>query len=361
MLFAGDSIAVEIQPASRQFTKFNELHVERTLEAAAAQFSFSVGGSIGRQFRTQQEVRILVSGVPLLAGHVEFVVRDLDEEGGRVTRVAGRDLTGDIIDCSAIGTPTVWRNADVRQIAGELAGPFKVPISTPHGVGDLIPLFALHDGEEVFFAIERLCRLRNLLAYPDGLGGLVLEQPGGSKRSTLSPDGIVEGVNLKDARRIQNDAERYSLVQVQGQAHGEDNYFGAVASSVLGDARDRGMSRYRPLVVNAEGSVDKVDAYIRAEWEVTVRAARADRLRAQVVGWRRPSGAGVWEINRTVPVRIPSLGIDDDMLVVSTNFHLSGGGTWTELYLARPDAFIPQPEIAPTEQLFTIDDTPGEE
>jgi len=83
----------------------------------------------------------------------------------------------------------------------------------------------------------------------------------------------------------------------------------------------------------------------RANWEATVRAARAGTASVVVQGWTQESGA-LWPLNVLVPVRSPFLGIDSDMLISGTHITLDdAGGSITEITLARPDAFTPEPFI----------------
>jgi prophage tail gpP-like protein len=113
---------------------------------------------------------------------------------------------------------------------------------------------------------------------------------------------------------------------------------------VRGEAVDSGVRRTdRVLVLHAEESLTKEQAKIRAQWEATVRAARAAAVSVTVQGWRQATGE-LWPVNARVAVRAPRLGIDGPMLITQATYEVSSeGGTTTQLSLKRPDAFTPEP------------------
>jgi prophage tail gpP-like protein len=80
----------------------------------------------------------------------------------------------------------------------------------------------------------------------------------------------------------------------------------------------------------------------RAQWEATVRAARAVSVQVTVQGWRQGNGE-LWPVNALVNVDLPWLRLSGDMLISELTHTLDESGTRTQLTLRRPDAFIPQP------------------
>jgi prophage tail gpP-like protein len=108
-------------------------------------------------------------------------------------------------------------------------------------------------------------------------------------------------------------------------------------------ASDAGVKRARTLVVVADDETDLAGLKKRAEWEATVRAARALTVDVTVQGWSHPGG--LWRINRVVPLRAPALRIERDLLIRDVEYSLDRGGTFTRMTLTPAEAYTPQ--IAP--------------
>lgn len=336
----------QVQLGGRTYSTWKEVVVERALDAASGVFSVTVNDPWQRNFQAQDEASVRVLGRPLITGQIDAIEATLDEEGGTQWRYGGRDRTSDLVDCSATNKPGEWRDIRLEDLARALASPFGVGITVNAPTGAALPRFKLSDAESPWKAIERACRMRGLLCYADGLGGLVIEPPAGSNVAGAAEFGrIGQSENLISAKLSINDQERFSIYTIRGQQVGEDNFFGAVSALVEANSLDAGVQRFRPLVILAEGAVSKADAEIRAQWEATVRASRAHELVCTVAGWRKPFSDGVWQINRLVPVSISSLGIHTELLIVATTFKRGPQGTRTEITLSRPDAWLPQPEV----------------
>ena len=76
----------------------------------------------------------------------------------------------------------------------------------------------------------------------------------------------------------------------------------------------------------------------RAQWEANVRAARGIQIEVTVQGWAHAEG--LWLPNRRVLVRIPWLGLDGEVLLLSgVRWMLDDNGTRARLTLTRQEAF----------------------
>lgn len=363
---SGEDFALSF--GGRAFRTWNEITVDRALDAASGSFALRIvapervaqpgvqqlgGRTLSDQtgllyslpFGPQDEVEVKAGGQLAITGRIDAVEATYGTTDGTDLLVAGRDRAADLVDCTAANKPGEWIDVSLRDLARELADPFGVSLTIVGNVGARIPVFRLNEGETAWSAIERACRMRGLLCYSDSLGGLRIEPAaaGGSR-----PGRIAQGENLKKATLSLNDSARFSIYSVVGQRPGTVHASGAAAILVEGNATDAGVRRFRPLVVLAEGAVSPADAQMRAQWEAIVRATRAHRLVVTVPGWRRPLDSQLWQLNTTVPVRIESLGISTELLIVQTVFRRSKReGTTTEIVLARIDAFRPQPAIDP--------------
>lgn len=124
-----------------------------------------------------------------------------------------------------------------------------------------------------------------------------------------------------------------------GQQPGNDFIGAEEAAHALGSAADPGVTRHRPLTLLAEQAADAGEATARAQWEASVRAARARRATVTVQGWRERPGGLLWAPNRVVRLADDWLAVDEDMLIVAVTYTFDEQGSRTQLTLAPPGAF----------------------
>lgn len=135
---------------------------------------------------------------------------------------------------------------------------------------------------------------------------------------------------------------------MQGQQPGNDEKWGKDACAVRAEFKDEAVTRYRPLLIRAEKSVDPASARQRAAWEKSVRAARSVTLKVKVQGFRQgKENAPLWALNSLVDVDVPYLRISQRLLVSKISFRRDiSSGSITELELRDPAAFQPEPKKA---------------
>ncbi len=281
---------------------------------------------------TKCEVRL--DGDTVVTGYVDLVSVDYDAHHHRLT-YQGRDKLADAIDsAAAVDGPFEWQDLDVREIAERLLGPFDIDVWLGVGVGpgDPFDTFAIQPGETAFEALERACRLRQLLPLANAAGEVVLARVG----SQRAAGALVYGRNILQGSIERTFADRHSPVVVRGQGGTVDEV------DVEGRVTDPAVGRHRPLLLLAEGKVDRATAAARARWQANVARGRALRVRYRVQGWRGPSGL-LWAVNTLCEVDDPSLDLTGTLLVSGVTFRRAREGTTTELELTHPDAYAPEP------------------
>lgn len=289
-------------------------------------------------------IAVSAGGDRVIAGYIDTVRLRRAADSAEI-EVAGRDATGDLVDCSAAGAPGEWHDARLEAIVADLVRPYGVRVATTGDTGAPYRRYRIEEGETVYEAVERGCRLRGLLPMSDGRGGLVLGRPG-RHRAAVTLRGGVDILSI----RVESDwSRRHSTYRVLGQQTGGWLIGAARAAHVAGEAVDPGISRHRPLVVLAEQAVDDVEAGGRAQWEADVRAARGLRVTVRVAGWRERGDVGaLWEPGRIVRVIDERAQLDRDLLIASVAYsHDDPGGTLATLTLAPPAAYSARPVAAP--------------
>lgn len=340
---------VQLTIAGTRYGGWKSLRARRSIEEAAGSFELGVS-EIWPEQDTPREIRpfnpcaLSIDGEIIITGAVDTISAGIMARD-HFFSVTGRDKSADLVDCSAQHAKGEWRNARLDQIARDLAAANGISIKVDADVGAVFPQWAIQEGESAFACIERAARMRGLLLLPDGAGGLVLGKAGTERIETA----IVMGGDDANALEciVSNDAsQRYQTYVVKGQRAGTDAAYGSAASSIKGTAKDAGVTRARTLVIVADDETDPAGLKKRAEWEATVRAARALTVQVMVQGWTHPGG--LWLMNRLVPLRAPALRIDRDLLIRDIEYILDRGGTFTRMTLTPAEAYTPQ--IAPKER-----------
>jgi prophage tail gpP-like protein len=330
----------------QRYAGWTSAQVTRGIEAISGSFELTVSdrwaaGASPWPIYEEDECSISVGGTTVLTGYVDKRSSSFGPQEHSLS-VSGRDRAGALVDCSALLRKWELHNTPLLSLAQKLARPFGVDVSLGAGLSPpLVKKLTIDPGDTAFEVLERACRTAGLLPVSDGKAGVVLLRPGSTRCTTE----LVEGENLLSASADFDATGRYRRYVVLGQSSGSDEAFGTVVSAVVGSAVDANVNRAeRVLVVRPEGSVTPSRAKARAEWEATVRAARANTVSATVQGWHQADGA-LWPVNALVHVRSPRLGVVGEMLVSQLTYSVGDGGTTTQLTLRPPNAFLPEPIV----------------
>lgn len=337
--------AVALLAAGRSHEGWQAVRVTRSMESGAGSFALAVserwpGVNAERPVRAGDSCEITIGGETVITGYVDEAEAVIDSTSHDV-RVAGRDSTADLIDCSAVRKAGQWRGLRIEQIATELAAPFGVRVRADVDTGKALTSFALQEGETVFDAITRAARIRALLVISDGIGGLLITRAGTTRVATT----LEVGVNLLSCGVKADWKDRYRDYLLKGQAPGSDFFSGTDAAQVTATASDGGIKRYRPLLITADSPDIGATLQQRARWEANIRAANALTVTGKVQGWRHADG--LWAPNSLVRVLAEPLHLAAELLLVSAEFNLSETeGSTTTLTLTRADAYTLLPERA---------------
>lgn len=324
---------------------WKSLRVSRSIEALSGSFALEfadrwAGNERPWPIHEDDECVVSFDGEPVISGFVEAA-----QSGFTASMVEGKDRAGDLVDCSAVLEKWEFADTPVLNIARDLCQPFGVGVSLAAGVslGNVPKKFSVDPGSTAGHALGELCKVAGVLPVSDGRGNVVLTRGA----STVCSTALVEGSNIKDGTARRARTGRFAEYRVLGQHRGGDETNGASAACVQGSARDENVRASRVLLVRAEGNVSPAQAKERAQWEATVRAARATTLTVVVYGWTQGDGK-LWPLNGLVQVRSPTLHADGEYLISSVAHSLDrASGATTTLTLRPPKAFLLQPTIAP--------------
>lgn len=338
---------VELKLGGSLFGGWTDISIQMDLDAGAASFSLGVTKKDPSRdedwsIEADSECEVTIGGETVISGYVDKLESDLDGGSHSIT-VTGRSKSADLIDCSAVNSPGSWRGKKLEDIATELAKPFGIKVKAETDTGGVIKLFAIQQGETAWEAIGRLSQHRGVLPIPnvDGSVRIVSAKPTGG---TVSITQGKEPLSISGSHDV---TERFSQYIVKGQSAGDDEVNGKEAAQPKAEAKDPAVKRYRPLVIVAEEQADLKSLKKRAEWEATVRAAKAQSADIVMTGWRRADGK-LWELMNGVNLDAPAAWISDSMMVAGIEFALGEQGRIAKLHLVRPESYsqLPVPEEA---------------
>jgi prophage tail gpP-like protein len=217
-----------------------------------------------------------------------------------------------LVQCAAIYKGGQWRNVTVDRIIKDIITPFGLELKVQTDLGDKIADFKLGHGETALDAVSRAARLRGRFEGE-----------------------IRRGSNVIAMDDVGTDEERHSQYTVYGQSSvGSMAHFDN-ARSVKAVATDAEVTRYLPMVINADGNSTQADLQRLVDHTVRVRKGRSLGFRYTVEGWTVKGKP--WPVNARVPIFDDVAGLDGhEWLICSVKQHCDlKEGDVTEL-LVRP-------------------------
>lgn len=318
------------------YAGWKSINISRGIEQIAGTFELGVselwpGQKIVRNIAPGDECTVSVDGAVVITGFVDDIDPRHRKDAHEVT-VAGRDATGDLVDCSAIHKSGKWAMAKMETIATDLCLPFGIAVKADVPTGAAVE-WAINEGESVFECLDRLAKSKGVLPLSDGKGGLLITS---TKKAVRAPTALQLGVNTLGGDLKLSFRERFSRYIVKGQGASSDALF-ADATRLKAETADPMVARYRPLIIIADDLADGATVQRRALWEANTRAGKSAQITIPVQGWSH--AGGLWQPNTIVHVTDKWLRTDADLLIKSVSFGLDESGSITTLGLTLPQAF----------------------
>lgn len=333
---------------------WQELEVVRAIDTMAGRFKLRLSSIAPLPVPRGKECELFLNGKRIIYGY-SFTVNVDVTKTRHVLTVQGRDKTADLVDADVLVDSQEVHGLTLKELVETIIQPFGIAAIFEVNPPERFKKFSFQQ-ESAFEAIERACRMRGVFPSSDADGNLVIRAYGSSRAET----GLTMGENVLQATATYDDTDRFHLYQVFGQQPGTEGVDSESAAGPAGSARDQGVKRYRPKIIIAEAAVDAGLAQQRAEWEATVRAAKAEGVTVSVQDWSQTENGELWRENQIVRAKLPHHGIDGDMLIREVTYTLNNDeGTITSLALVRPDAYKKQPDLEAEEN--GLEDSGGED
>jgi prophage tail gpP-like protein len=347
-------VELDLVVGGRKYNGWKSIRVTRSIESMSGSFALEVSDRWANQevpwpIAEWDACRVQIDGETVIDGYIGKRGQSLSESA-RGLSYTGRDRAGQLVDCSARLPKWTYRNVTLEEFARTLAAPFDVTVSVQPGlVLKRQAKIVVNPGDSPFKMIQDNTSTDGVIVVSDGAGGIVITRSGTDRAFPL-----LQGKNVKAADIEYNGDERFHRYVVMTQIAGTDQVFGN-GTRIHAEAIDEGVKlASRVLVIRPEKGYDRADAQRRADWEARIRAAKAETGNVTVQGWRQSSQPGglagsrrgeLWRPNMITYVRIPSIGIDGDMLISQVDYAVDdAGGQVTMMRVIRPDAFTPEPK-----------------
>lgn len=339
-----NSRRVELRVAGESYGEWTGVSVNLSLDELAGNFDFEIDDrwdDRGEPFPLEEgdPCTVFIDNELVMTGHIDDALPAYDQENYTV-RVVGREVTGDLVDTSALSTAQSWKKQELLTIAKDLLRPYGISIRVDDGIaGDELlhePFrkMTIEDGDTVFAILNKMTALRGIRMATDPDGTIVLMR---ASKLVVEPT-LRRGENILRGQRMGSYRDRFSEYHVKSQSYGDDRWFGEdAATRGLARESDLGVSRYRPLVIVTDQATGK-DVGRRAKWERQTRAGGSRRLNYEIDDWRNGNDE-LWRPNVRVRVDDPWMRVvGEEMLVVSVTFVQRPETETCSLELVHPDA-----------------------
>lgn len=366
---AGNALAdaVQVQIGNKVYDGWSTVRISRNLNAMTSSFNLTVAdkwrqSSEDWPFLPGEAITITANGAKIIVGYIDAMNTSVSNEDRSIS-ISGRDKTGDLVDSAAIGLRSSYKNISIFEIAKEYAQDFDIEVEqdTPEA---LIPFakVVVNQGETIFELLSRLAKERGVLLTSTTDGALKITDRLGivgnrakgandlgssvAKQLGDNTTALKQGKNILFASAKFDETNRFQKYLVKSQIKGDDFVSAKDSTTIKGVAFDRAVKRQRTKYIIADKSMDNAGAKKHAEWYANVHAVGSVDVEITVHSWRNAKNE-VWEVNQTVEVEAPFIGVPkQQMLIIGVSYEQEKpSGTLCTLSLTRLDGFQAQPEV----------------
>ena len=333
------------EPGSRDFTPlvWQKLKVRKSLDEICHYMELTLPSSERGKIRKHDRVEVRVRNplivaasrenpVPRVATVMVDEVRDSSDASKKYISVIGRSPARDIIDSKWHGS--CLNQTNLEGVANYVAGRFGIPV-TRMGERETEPVFAFTWGNESpWTKLINEADNQGWIFTSNEAGGLILWQvAAGVRREGFA---LEEGLNIREIEYTQNGAEQFHEYIVRA--------FWREAREIDHTCRNN-----RILTINLTDVLIQ-DETLRRRARTEMLRRRENRVLATVSGWGLEDAQIrklgdlyqkelFWNPNFLIPVRMPSFGLNDRLLVSKVEYVAEPSLMKTALTLVNPEAY----------------------
>lgn len=341
--------SVIIRADGREFSGWTESRVEMDIRAIAWSFNVTMTRPIpevhGPMLKKGQLFELFIGSTLVMTGRIDEIAVSYDESTVSYD-VAGRSLTGQLVDSAAIHPGSQFTDMPLPDIARALCEPFDIDVVvniTTAGFGvlrpeelDILAPFAsvrIEQGESVFELLERLARQRGILLTTNAQGALVMTRTG---NELISP-ALRLGVNIKRCRAIDSMAPRASRYIIKGSGAGLNFSAGDSVGQAV-EIVDPDITLHRPRIVICEAVLSHENAAQRGQWQRCRDLGSSNQAEYTLTGWSHDNG--LYRPNTLATVDDALSDIHGQRLIVAVTLSEGDDGRLATLTVQPPEALV---------------------
>ena len=311
------------------FEGWERIRVNLALDQMAGAFELTVSGENARELIKHPlikglQCRVKLDDETVITGYINRRAPAYDADNHTLV-ISGRDVTCDLIDCSAIVPNQELHNVTIAEAAAQLIKPFPAVTIDCLSPGKAFDKFVISDGVTVYDVLAEHAKQRGLMVYTLGDGVLRIRRPD----VTHGNSPLIEGVNLLSGRAEDSDQDLFNQYLIR--YHDPDSAYHKGQYTYT----DSNVRAGRVKIVKAE-KADKTSPKNRAQWEAKLRQARSQTASVTVQGWH--NGDKLWRLGQAVPVESPALGLSESLIINAITYQ-ADEGTTTEMDLVKPEVY----------------------
>lgn len=330
---------LKLEIDGQDYAGWTEARISRSIALIAGTFSLSFTNAFVDKLpriQTGLSCKIFKDDELQMTGFIDSVDISFDKKAVTLT-VNGRDITGDLADCSTQGDASEWQGLVFEKLVAEVVNPFGIKVITKQGFkGTKIETVSYDQGTAVFELIKKHAEKQEALVFPSKEGDLII----GTTGTEFLDFALIEGENVLTATGSYDASDLFSDYIIKGSKDPSplesDERLSTQSQSIF---KDKLIKRTRPIIIIQEGATDNEFAKRRAAWEGKTRRANAKTFNVEVQGWHNEINVLANFQSRTLKIA----GKDSEMLIESVDLSVSNDGELTVMKLVPPQAFQPTP------------------
>ena len=260
------------------------------------------------------------------------------DSNGVVFESTGRDRTGDLVD-SAVTRLAEWKDLKFEDFVADLVSDFNINVAIAGGLdtGAAIPRINYDQGTTYSELIAEYAQQKQVLIYTLPSGELFITRAS----KTLGAISLIDGENILEHSINMDWSNIFSEYIVKGSRQSQDNEPEEDVTQVEACAIDTRFPRTnRRTIITPDTEQTTASAQQIADWHASTRMGNAEAYTVLRNGWFPV-------LNELAYVKIPSYGLDANMLIEGYELTADESGKKTLFNVVHPRAFdlLPGNEI----------------
>lgn len=231
-----------------------------------------------------------------------------------------RGLAAALVDSSADHPSGQENKKKPGDIAKKLMDGYEPKLIDKSGESRTVPRFVVREGESIERAIRTATREYGLVAYENEDGDVVLDKRDGDEGKGPR---LFLGDSFTEFDVSRNIAPRFSKIKGKGSAIATDKKYGKDAEEIASTAIDQYVKYKREFHLLTDGDQDHESLKKRVLSEARRRAASSVDVTLKMDTFSDNDGK-LWKVGRLHEVSIPIESLDEELMLKSVTFSLSG-------------------------------------